>query len=370
MKAYSLLSQDGKARRGILHTKHGDVQTPFFLPIATVGAIKGGLEPEDLRKIGFEMILSNTYHLHLRPGEKIIKEMGGLSKFINWNGPILTDSGGFQVFSLSQLRKISESGVEFNSHLNGEKLYFTPEKVVEIQSDFGIDVAMVLDECPPHDCSRQYARDSFERTSRWAERCKKHWKKIKADKYQHLFGIVQGAAYKDLREESARELVDLDMSGYAIGGVVTEFDNLNKITEWVTPILPENKIRYLMGIGTPENILDSVERGVDMFDCVLPTRNARHGNLFTSTGTINIRNAHWKTNETPIDLECDCESCKKYSKAYLRHLFTVNEILGMRIASIHNLHFYGNLMKNIRKAIEEKRFAEFKKEFLTAISSV
>ncbi len=368
MKNFTLKVQDKNARRGELQTAHGTVQTPFFMPIATIGAVKAGIEPEDIRNIGFEIILSNTYHLHLRPGEKLIKKMGGLADFMNWNGPILTDSGGFQVLSLSKIRKITEEGVEFKSHIDGSKQFLTPEKVIEIQSDLGIDIAMVLDECTPYPCTRKYAKESLERTTRWAKRCKDHWMKIGSNKNQHLFAIVQGSVFEDLRVESAKQLVELDFPGYAVGGVVESSYKLNEVLDYTMPYLPEDKPRYLMGVGTPKDILEAVERGIDMFDCVLPTRDARHGKVFTLDGSFNISRAKYAKDENSIESECGCETCKKYSRAYLRHLFTVNEILAMRLASIHNLYFYCNLMKNIREAIENNNFESFKKETLKRLN--
>lgn len=363
---FTLKNQDGKARRGEIKTTHGVVQTPFFMPIATIGAIKGGVEPSDIKDMGFELILANTYHLHLRPGDERVKELGGLTKFMSWNGPMLTDSGGFQVFSLTKIRKITEEGVTFQSHLDGSKIELTPEKVMEIEANLGIDIAMVLDECTPYPCEEKYAKQSLERTTRWAERCKKHWKKIGADSFMQLFAIVQGSTFPHLRKESAKQLTALDFPGYAIGGLAVGEPNemMYSILDETLPELPENKPRYLMGVGTPENILEAVSRGVDMFDCVLPTRNARHGKVFTSSGEINITRSSHANDLEPIDTECDCHTCKNYSRAYVRHLFHAKEILAMRLATIHNLHFYSNLMKGIRKSIEENKFEEFKKETL------
>ncbi|MFH0930034.1 MAG: tRNA guanosine(34) transglycosylase Tgt [Candidatus Moraniibacteriota bacterium] len=373
-------------RTGKLYTAHGVINTPFFLPIATKGAVKN-LTPEELRELGAEIILGNTYHLWLRPGEKLIEKAGGLQKFMNWNGPILTDSGGYQVFSLAGRRdekssvKLSEKGVEFRDPIDGKKYFMTPEKSIEIQLALESDIIMVLDECPPYPCSRKYAKKSLERTTRWAQRCKKYFDKrisnlklkIKNLKFKRplLFGIIQGSVYKDLRIESAKQLLELDLDGYAIGGVAVgePREKMKKILEWVLPMLPEDKPRYLMGLGRPEEIVFAVENGIDMFDCVIPTRNARHGSLFvwlarnasraklalrSDAGgknfyeTINITNAKFKKDLKPIDKNCDCYTCKNYTRAYLRHLFAVGEPLAGRLATIHNLKFYQDLMKRLR----------------------
>jgi len=367
-----ITKQSGAARRGTLKTPHGEIQTPFFMTIGTVGAIKG-LLPSEVREVGGEIILSNTYHLHLRPGEDIVNKAGGLHKFMNWDGPILTDSGGFQVFSLSKIRKLTEEGVEFRSHLNGAKIFLTPEKAMDIQLKLGSDIIMCLDECPGASQDKKYVEDSLELTTRWAKRCKEH--KDAVDKTSVLnpesllFGIVQGGMHPSLREKSAKQLMEIGFDGYAVGGLSVGEPNevMYKILTEIVPILPEDKPRYLMGVGTPQDILEAVERGVDMFDCVLPTRNARHGHIFTSQGTVRIRNEKFKEDFSPLDPECDCYTCRNFTKAYLRHLFIANEILSLRLNTLHNVAFYQKLMKGIRQSIEEDRFAEFKEEFLEKI---
>lgn len=363
---FKLEKQEKLARRGSLALRSGVVQTPFFMPVATLASIKGGIEPHELREMGFELVLSNTYHLHLRPGEKLIKELGGIAKFNGWNGPVLTDSGGFQVFSLSKIRKISEKGVVFTSHLDGSKKELTPEKVVEIQRDLGVDIAMVLDECPPYPSTKKYALDSLELTTRWAKRSKEHAKKIGADKNMLLFAIVQGSVFEDLRIKSALDLASLDFPGYAIGGLAVGEPNeaMYKVLDYTLPHLPEEKARYLMGVGTPENILEAVERGIDMFDCVLPSRNARHGKVITSFGDYNITRAKYAKDEKAIEEGCECPTCKNYSRAYIRHLFQAKELLAFRLTVMHNLFFYAKLMQNIRKSIETGTFHEFKADFI------
>ncbi len=364
-KSYSLLSQDGEARRGVFHSFHGDVQTPFFMPIATVGAIKAGIEAMEVRQLGFELILANTYHLHIRPGEDRVNDFGGLAKFMGWDGPILTDSGGFQAWSLAKMNQITEDGIKFKSHVDGSEVNLTPEGVVDIQYKLGIDVAMVLDECTDYPCTHEVAKKSMERSMRWAERCRDHWKESGAIDSMYLFGIVQGSFFDDLREESAKALAELDLPGYAIGGVVVDFTRTAEAILPAIPHLPKDKPRYLMGVGTPLDILNAVELGVDMFDCVLPTRNGRHGKVYTTYGEVNLTAAKWKDSQELIDPENDCAISQKYTRGYLRHLFHVNESLSGRLATLHNLSFYGNLMKGIRKSIEEGRFAEFKAEFVT-----
>lgn len=354
-------AKDCKARLGKLYTPHGVVETPIFMPVGTRATVKA-MTPEEVKGLGAQIILSNTYHLYLRPSHKLIEEAGGLHKFMNWDGPILTDSGGFQVFSLGDLRKIKEEGVEFRSHIDGSKHFISPEKSIEIQNSLGSDIMMCFDECTPYPATYEYAKHSMERTTRWAKRCKdyhKNWDK------QGLFGIVQGGMYKDLREQSARDLVELDFPGYAIGGLsVGEPKELMcELLDFTTPLLPKDKPRYNMGIGTPDYLFESVIRGIDMADCVLPTRIARNGTALTSQGKIVIRNAKYAKDFTPLDPECDCYACTNYSRAYIRHLFNVDEILGARLTTIHNLYFLIKLMENIRNAIKEDRLFEYKDEF-------
>ncbi|MFH0837826.1 MAG: tRNA guanosine(34) transglycosylase Tgt [Patescibacteria group bacterium] len=361
---FELGQKSGKARRGVLKTAHGEIQTPFFMTIGTAGAVKG-LLPEEVRELGGQIILSNTYHLHLRPGEEIVKKAGGLHKFMNWSGPILTDSGGYQIFSLAKIRKLKADGVEFQSHLDGAKVFLTPEKAIEIQHKLGADIIMCLDECPGAHEERKYVKESMEITTRWAKRCKDFHSKLEAAN-SLLFGIVQGGMHSDLRKESAKQLTEIGFDGYAIGGLSVGEPNhvMYKMLDETVPELPEDKPRYLMGVGTPEDILEAVERGVDMFDCVLPTRNARHGFLYTSNGIVRIRNEAYKEDFTPPDPNCDCYTCKNYTRAYLRHLFISAEPLSLRLNTLHNVAFYLNLMKRIREAIMEDRFENFKSEFL------
>ncbi|OEF96347.1 tRNA guanosine(34) transglycosylase Tgt [Desulfuribacillus alkaliarsenatis] len=349
------------ARAGIIHTPNGSFETPMFMPVGTLATVKA-MSPEELKEIGAGIILSNTYHLFLRPGHDIVKEAGGLHKFMNWDQAILTDSGGFQVFSLSNLRKIKEEGVEFRSHLNGEKLFLSPEKATEIQNALGADIIMAFDECPPYPADYEYVKDSLERTTRWAKRCLDAHRNT--DK-QALFGIVQGGMYKDLRIESAKQLVDLDFPGYAIGGlsVGEEADIMYEVLEYTTPELPKDKARYLMGVGAPENLVEGVIRGIDMFDCVLPTRIARNGTVFTSKGKLVIRNAQYARDFQPIDSDCACYVCRNYTRAYIRHLIKCNEIFGMRLTTYHNLYYLINMMKQVRQAILEDRLGDFQKHF-------
>lgn len=349
------------ARLGRLHTPHGVIETPIFMPVGTQATVKA-MTPEELKEIGSKIILSNTYHLYLRPGHDLIERAGGLHKFMNWDKPILTDSGGFQVFSLGPLRKIKEEGVEFRSHLDGSKHFLSPEKATEIQNALGSDIIMAFDECAPYPADRQYVKNSLERTTRWLERCKA------AHKYpekQALFGIVQGGMYKELREQSAREITAIDLPGYAIGGlsVGEPKDMMYEVLDYTVPLLPEDKPRYLMGVGSPDDLLEGVLRGIDMFDCVLPTRIARNGTAMTSQGKVVVRNASYAEDFTGLDPECDCYTCKNYTKAYLRHLIKCNEILGARLLTIHNLRFLLKMMENVREAIKEDRLLDYKKDF-------
>ena len=349
------------ARLGKVHTPHGTFDTPAFMPVGTLATVKT-MSPEELKEIDAQIILSNTYHLWLRPGEDIVKEAGGLHPFMNWDRPILTDSGGFQVFSLSKMREITEEGVHFRHHLSGEKLFFSPEKAMQVQNDLGPDIMMVLDECPPYPASYEYMEKSVARTSRWAERClEAHARK----EDQALFGIIQGGKYLDLRKQSAEDLISLDFPGYAIGGlsVGEPKEIMNKVVEATTPLMPTNKPRYLMGVGSPDSLIDGAIRGIDMFDCVLPTRIARNGTCMTSTGRLVVRNAKYARDFTPIDENCNCYTCRNYTRAYVRHLIHTNEILGFRLTTYHNLYFLLELMKQVRKAISEDRLGDFREAF-------
>ncbi|MFB3896938.1 MAG: tRNA guanosine transglycosylase [bacterium] len=388
---FKVIQQDKstKARLGLLETPHGVVETPIFMPVGTQGTVKTAT-PEELIEAGAQIILSNTYHLYLRPGEQLIKEAGGLHNFMHWDKPILTDSGGYQVFSMSKLRKITEDGVEFQSHIDGSRHFMTPEKCMQIQHDLGADIIMAFDECTPYPCEKDYADQSMQVTTKWANRCKVEHEKRELQKLevrcqmsekdqqqtnpqsairnpQSLFGIVQGGMYQDLRVESAKQIVALDFPGYAIGGLSVGEPKpvMYEMIETVEPHLPKEKPRYLMGVGTPEDIFEAVERGVDMFDCVMPTRNGRTGTVFTSFGRLVIRNAQYAHDFIPLDPECDCYTCRNYTRAYIRHLINVEEILGLRLSTLHNLHFLLQIMVKIRASIRENRFAEFKKEFLS-----
>ena len=360
---YELLHIDKNsgARRGVVHTPHGDIQTPIFMPVGTLATVKA-MSPEELKNdVKAQIILSNTYHLYLRPGHDIVKEAGGLHKFMNWDRPILTDSGGFQVFSLSGLRKITEEGVIFNSHLDGSKHIFTPEKVMEIEEALGADIIMAFDECCPYPSDYKYTKNSMERTTRWAARCKE----AHTAENQGLFGIIQGGFYKDLREQSAKDLISLDFPGYAIGGISVgePKEEFIDILRYTTPLMPENKPRYLMGVGTPDYLIEASLAGIDMCDCVLPTRLARHGTAMTSKGKLVIRNQNFARDWNKLDDECDCYTCKNYTRAYLRHLIKTNEILGMRLLSLHNLRFLTKLMERVRIEIEHDNLLAFRKEF-------
>ncbi|MBG9771049.1 tRNA guanosine(34) transglycosylase Tgt [Bacillus vallismortis] len=349
------------ARLGKVHTPHGSFETPVFMPVGTLATVKT-MSPEELKAMDAGIILSNTYHLWLRPGQDIVKEAGGLHQFMNWDRAILTDSGGFQVFSLSKFRNIEEEGVHFRNHLNGDKLFLSPEKAMEIQNALGSDIMMAFDECPPYPAEYDYMKRSVERTSRWAERCLNAHSR---QNEQGLFGIVQGGEYEDLRTQSAKDLISLDFPGYAIGGlsVGEPKDVMNRVLEFTTPLLPKDKPRYLMGVGSPDALIDGAIRGVDMFDCVLPTRIARNGTVFTADGRLNMKNAKFERDFRPIDEECDCYTCKNYTRAYIRHLIRCNETLGLRLTTYHNLHFLLHLMEQVRQAIREDRLGDFREEF-------
>ncbi len=363
---YKLIKKCGNARRGEFHTVHGTVQTPAFMNVATQGAIKGGVSAYDLKDINCQVQLCNTYHLHLRPTDTLVKEMGGLHKFTGWNGPILTDSGGFQVFSLSSLRKIKEEGVYFSSHIDGRKIFMGPEESMQIQSNLGSTIAMAFDECVENPAKYEYSKQSCERTTRWLIRCKAEMERLNSlpdtiNKNQLLFGINQGCTFDDLRIEHMKEIAKLDLDGYAIGGLAVgePKEDMYRIISAVEPYMPADKIRYLMGVGTPGNILEGVRRGVDLFDCVMPSRNARHGHLFTDAGIININNKKYEKDDLPIDPTCDCPTCRNHSRAYIRHLFKAQEILAMRLCVMHNLYFYNKLMTKIRESLDNDTFEEF-----------
>jgi len=352
------------ARLGRVHTPHGSFETPVFMPVGTLATVKT-MSPEELKEMGAGIILSNTYHLWLRPGNEIVKEAGGLHKFMNWDRAILTDSGGFQVFSLSEFRKIEEEGVHFRNHLNGDKLFLSPEKAMQIQNDLGSDIMMAFDECPPYPAEYDYMKKSVERTSRWAERClKAHGR----PNDQGLFGIIQGGEYEELRKQSAKDLVSMDFPGYAVGGlsVGEPKDVMNRVLEFTTPLMPDNKPRYLMGVGSPDSLIDGAIRGIDMFDCVLPTRIARNGTLMTSEGRLVVKNAKYARDFGPLDENCDCYTCRNYSRAYIRHLIKSDETFGLRLTSYHNLYFLVNLMEKVRQAIREDRLGDFRDEFFEA----
>ena len=374
---YELLTTDGMAKRGTFHTVHGTVQTPLFMNVGTAAAIKGAVATTDLKEIGTQVELSNTYHLHVRPGDKIVKQMGGLHKFMNWDRPILTDSGGFQVFSLASLRKIKEEGVYFNPHIDGRKIFMGPEESMQIQSNLASTIAMAFDECPPHPATREYMQNSVDRTTRWLNRCKAEMTRLNGledtiNKHQMLFGINQGGTFEDIRIEHAKVISELDLDGYALGGLAVgeTHAEMYRIIEETTPYLPKNKPTYLMGVGTPANILESVDRGVDFFDCVYPSRNGRHGHVYTHRGKINLFNAQYELDNEPIEEGCGCPACRNYSKAYIRHLLKAKEMLGMRLCVLHNLYFYNHLMEEIRTAIEEHRYSEFKRQTLYGLQEL
>ena len=385
-KSFELLATDphSKARRGRLTSAHGEIETPAFMPVGTQGSVKG-VSPRELRELHAQIVLGNTYHLFVRPGLDVIKHFGGLHNFMNWNGPILTDSGGYQIFSLAKLRKITEEGVEFQNHIDGARAFISPEIAMEIQLLLGSDIAMALDECVPYPCQYDYAAQSAEMTTRWAKRCKE-WKEENAERprsnaqrpieesinYQPstmnclLFGIVQGATFEDLRKQSAQAIVELDLNGYAIGGVSVgePEDEMMRAVEWAEPLLPGDKPRYAMGLGTPPQLLELIARGMDMFDCVLPTRLARNGTAFTATGTVNLKNAEFILDKNPIEENCMCDACHQFSRGYIRHLIKAEEILGLRLITLHNLHFYLNLMNQARAEIEKRTFNQFRKAFV------
>lgn len=371
MAKFTLLNQDGRARRGTFETVHGTIQTPVFMNVGTSAAIKGGISTGDLKNIRCQVELSNTYHLHVRPGSEIIKKLGGIHKFFNWDKPVLTDSGGFQVFSLAKLRNITEEGVTFASHFDGARIFMSPEVSMQIQSNLASTIAMAFDECIENPAPYNYVKDSCDRTTRWLYRCKAEMERLNSlpdtiNKDQLLFGINQGGTYEDLRIKHMKEIAELDLDGYAIGGLAVgeSAEEMYRIIDCVEPHMPKDKPRYLMGVGTPLNIIEAVDRGVDFFDCVMPSRNARHGNLFTWKGLVNLNNNKYILDEQPLDPDCDCPVCRTYTRAYIRHLFKARELLGMRLCVLHNLYFYNTLMMRIREAIEENRFDEFKAEYL------
>ena len=371
---YKLLKREGMAKRGEFHTVHGVIQTPVFMNVGTVAAIKGAVSTEDLEAIGCQVELSNTYHLHVRPGDKLIKEFGGLHKFMNWQRPILTDSGGFQVFSLAKMRKIKEEGVYFNSHIDGRKIFMGPEESMQIQSNLGSTIAMAFDECPSSVAERSYIEASVARTTRWLARCKEEMARLNSlddtiNRHQMLFGINQGGILEDVRIEHAKRIADMDLNGYALGGLAVgeSHEDMYRIIEATVPYLPVDKPTYLMGVGTPQNILEAVERGVDFFDCVYPSRNGRHGHVYTNQGKLNLFNAKYELDERPIEEGCQCPACRRYSRAYIRHLLKAKEMLGMRLCVLHNLYFYNHMMEEIRDALDEGRFAQYKKEKLSGM---
>lgn len=371
---YELLKKDGNAKRGRFHTVHGIIETPVFMNVGTAAAIKGAVSTDDLRQIKTQVELSNTYHLHVRPGDEIVKKLGGLHKFMHWDKPILTDSGGFQVFSLADLRKIKEEGVHFHSHIDGRKIFMGPEQSMQIQSNLASTIAMAFDECPSSVADRAYMTDSVARTTRWLKRCKTELDRLNTlpdtiNKDQILFGINQGGVYEDIRIEHAKRISELDLAGYAVGGLAVgeSHEEMYRILEAVVPVLPENKPTYLMGVGTPANILEAVDRGVDFFDCVYPSRNGRHGHVYTNRGKLNLFNAKYELDDRPIEEGCQCPACRSYSRAYIRHLLKAKEMLGMRLCVLHNLYFYNTMMEEIREAIEAGNYRDYKKKKLEGV---
>ena len=372
---YELIKKDGRAKRGRLHTVHGVIETPVFMNVGTAAAIKGAVATTDLHEIKTQVELSNTYHLHVRPGDEVVKKMGGLHRFMNWDKPILTDSGGFQVFSLAGLRRIKEEGVYFNSHIDGRKIFMGPEESMQIQSNLASTIAMAFDECPSSVADREYMEKSVARTTRWLERCKKEMDRLNSlpdtiNKHQMLFGINQGGVYEDIRIQHADEISKLDLDGYAVGGLAVgeSHEEMYRILDAVVPHLPENKPTYLMGVGTPANILEAVDRGVDFFDCVYPSRNGRHGHVYTNHGKLNLFNAKFELDAKPIEEGCQCPACRNYSRAYIRHLLKAKEMLGMRLCVLHNLYFYNTMMEEIRDAIEQGCYKEYKEKKIAAVT--
>ena len=371
---YQIQTKDGRAKRATVETVHGTIQTPVFMNVGTVAAIKGAVSTDDLRQIGTQVELSNTYHLHVRTGDKLIKEVGGLHKFMNWDRPILTDSGGFQVFSLAGMRKIKEEGVYFSSHIDGRKIFMGPEESMQIQSNLGSTIAMAFDECAPHPCTREYMENSVARTTRWLERCRVEMERLNSlpdtvNQKQMLFGINQGGTFEDIRIEHAKKIAEMDLDGYALGGLAVgeSHEEMYRILDVTVPYLPENKPTYLMGVGTPANILEAVDRGVDFFDCVYPTRNGRHGHVYTNFGKLNLFNERFAKDMRPIEEGCQCPACRSYSRAYIRHLLKAKEMLGMRLCVLHNLYFYNTMMTEIREAIDNHCYAEYKAKKLAGV---
>lgn len=372
---YKLIAQDGRAKRGRLYTPHGAIETPVFMNVGTAAAIKGAVSTVDLGEIHTQVELSNTYHLHVRPGDQVIRDLGGLHKFMNWDRPILTDSGGFQVFSLAGLRRIKEEGVTFHSHIDGRRIFMGPEESMQIQSNLASTIAMAFDECPPHPATREYMQNSVDRTTRWLERCRKEMERLNAlpdtiNREQMLFGINQGGTFEDIRIEHAKRIREMDLSGYALGGLAVgeSHEEMYRILDVTVPELPLDKPVYLMGVGTPQNILEGVERGVDFFDCVYPARNGRHGHAYTNYGRMNLQNAKYERDDRPVEEGCQCPACRHYSRAYIRHLLKAKEMLGLRLLVLHNLYFYNTMMEEIRGAIEEHRYAEYKAKKLEGMT--